>query len=501
MNRDFDLTKLLPEHLTNTADGDLTAFLGLFEQELNTMFTLADQTALLKRVDDCPEEYLGYLEEMVGLAPMTAFLGSNRREVLKNIVSIWQLKGTYGAVRHFVGYALGVRWQDVRFTLLPKSPATPQPQPKISGAVTDMDQATKTISWQDTLTVDEEEVWAFDGTTWTQIPVSELNADSLTTWTGFTAGATERKLYIGSVNPWRLMQLHFAYSLGNTSWAGVLDTNFRVHIPGWWSKMNSVDLPEMDHWKRLAGFDEDGEAEFVSAYQDDTGQLLRYEYTACAGTKDGVCLSLTPGWGVREYESGEEPYSGTLVYRTFMTPSGNCYMWVPTVVDVRRHAADPNDYIGGTYRDDPMYWVCLEWRTDATATWPSTRPQLNRLALCDPTMNCGGSPEDDRLVGKIVTLSDPTGELPDVSYTVSGNDSNSLTTTEELDGDYLAALAAGSPILFSVTDSEETVCVVTVTKAGYPLHKVVEQRAYLERELQAKFLPPSVTLVVNLGVG
>ena len=108
---------------------------------------------------------------------------------------------------------------------------------------------------------------------------------------------------------------------------------------------------------------------------------------------------------------------------------------------------------------------------------------------------------DNNLVGKLVTLTDPLGTIGDQSFTITANDDDSMTVTEEINPAFKTAIDADHPIYYKVITSSEPLLNINVTTAGFPASKILKQKAYLEKELQDKFVPANLSLLLNLNIG
>ena len=129
-NRETDLMALLPQKFEELdTSGDLSSFLAIFNEKLNEWLDLCDESIKFKYVDEVPDEYLGYIEEMLGLTPMIDFESVNRRNVVKAMATIWRTKGTEASIKTFVAKALGIPESSIAFTLTQASADTSEATP------------------------------------------------------------------------------------------------------------------------------------------------------------------------------------------------------------------------------------------------------------------------------------------------------------------------------------------------------------------------------------
>ena len=116
--RDIKLEDFVPQRLIEyDVDGDFKEFLSLFDDELNKWIDLLDEIAKLKHVDAVPEEYLRYIEEMLGLNALTEFDAIDRRATIKALPKIWRQKGTEQAIKTFIASALGLEESQVALNI------------------------------------------------------------------------------------------------------------------------------------------------------------------------------------------------------------------------------------------------------------------------------------------------------------------------------------------------------------------------------------------------
>ena len=306
------------------------------------------------------------------------------------------------------------------------------------------------------------------------------------------------RLLIGVKDPFKVHQF-----LVNQTTSASTSTTF-IQNTFWLSSrwLAGAQLPV-----RLAPNVNSGLTNVSAGYRANHGHFYLGIDNTKSGGADGASIDFTmsrkdaPLW---QQVSG---YDQTPAHRvTFMDSSGATRPW-------QSHDLPPlwvinsSDYPSNTGTLEDYFWMWQETKVykDDWNSMPDPMPKLVNFKLDQLNLDMGNSPTfetDNNLRGKVVTVYDGLGVIGNQSFTITDNDKVNMTVTEVINQNFKDAVDTGvNPVYYKVVTSNEPLLTINVNAAGFPASKLRKQQTYLEKELQDKFIPANLSLLLSLNIG
>ena len=537
--RDIKLEDFVPQKLLeHDLDGDFSTFLSLFDTEINKWIDLLDKIGKLKHVNFVDDEYLRYIEAMLGLTPLEGFDNASRRQTIKELPNLWKTKGTEKSIRTFVATVLGVEDSQINTTIT--YGGTEESGYEVntmshSGRLDSIDLANQEFTIKGDIDVAAEDVvfpcLEFQGPA--TYKVAQLNPDDINDATtticqDFISGNDWQGFDIQSSDPPAGQDGEFVFRI----WFGVKDP-FKVHqILVNQSTSGNTNTPYIQNTMLVSSHDSSGEevyetmiADVNSGYDTDTSQIgykanhghfyLGIDNTKTGG-EDGASIDLTPSR--QDFIAWNDTYDIEATHRTvFSNNAGRLFAWQPHTVPPESISNDTvaYDFMFSNIQHYPLadyYWIGQETRIlkseyMANEALYGVMPKFAQLKFDQLNVDMTAGILDDyatdnNLAGKVVVLTDGLGSIGQQAFTIKTNEKLNMRVTEQVNPLWQSAVAnPDNPVYYKVITTNEPVLNISVINAGFPASQVHEQKVYLEKELLDKFIPANLSLILNLSVG